>query len=201
MIKTVYTRQDELVKAIAELYVGDRFFLDPTYNKGLIHKAIDPPLHKSDIDGEKYGVNSYDCTSLPYPDLSVSSIMFDPPFLAGGGKSGVMNDRYSSVESAADLFDFYSRSLIEFFRILSKKGILVFKCQDFINGRTQSMSHCEIYNLALQIGFYARDLFILVTENRARPYKNANQLHARKSHTYFWVFEKSNKKNKRSLPL
>jgi len=67
------------------------------------------------------------------------------------------------------------------------------------NGGTQTFSHCEIYNIAISIGFYARDLFVLHTKNRAKPHNVTKQVHARKTHSYFWVFEKSGKKNKTLL--
>ena len=44
---------------------------------------------------------------------------------------------------------------------------------------------------ALVHGFYPRDMFILLAKNRiiGHNHKN-NQSHARKYHSYFWVFEK-----------
>jgi hypothetical protein len=48
--------------------------------------------------------------------------------------------------------------------------------------------------MALQVGFYPKDLFILMAKNRINSFngeKWKNQYHARKHHSYFWVFQKS----------
>lgn len=196
MIKSVYDNQKELMKAISDLYIGEGFQLDPTYNKGTIHKGLMDPAIKSDLDPQ-YNVAPADSRALLIKDNSIRSIMFDPPFLAGGGKFGIMNQRYSCYKTVKDLFEFYVDSLKEFYRVLQHKGLLVFKCQDLCNGSTQTFSHCEIYQAALSQGFYSRDLFILVSKNRATPHNMKKQVHARKFHSYFWVFEKCNKNNKR----
>jgi hypothetical protein len=50
-------------------------------------------------------------------------------------------------------------------------------------------------NEAVKIGFYPKDLFILLARNRiVANWQLKNQKNARKFHCYFWVFEKSSKK-------
>lgn len=196
MIKSVYSNQTEIIKSISDLYIGNGFDLDPTYNKGLIHKELKDPELRFDKEGCLYGVETADCRNLPVPNCSVKSIMFDPPFLGGGGKNGIMNKKYSSCSTINDLLNLYYYSIKEFYRCLGHGGFLVFKCQDIANGRTQTFSHSEVYKMALSLGFYARDLFILVANNRMKPHNMVNQHHARKFHSYFWVFEKCRKKNK-----
>ena len=56
------------------------------------------------------------------------------------------------------------------------------------------MSHIYIHNMAVDIGFYPKDLFVLNAKNRVISGKHKNQQHARKFHSYFWVFEKGNNK-------
>ena len=46
-----------------------------------------------------------------------------------------------------------------------------------------------MYNAATQSGFTAIDLFILIAKNRVIG-KFDKQHHARKFHSYFWVFKK-----------
>ena len=85
--------------------------------------------------------------------------------------------------------------MIEFYRILNENGILIFKCQDKISSGKQYMSHVFIVNQAVQIGFYPKDLFILLSKNRiVANWQAKNQKNARKYHSYFWVFQKCNKK-------
>lgn len=183
--------------AIKKLYSIDRFCLDATYNTGSIHYGQDP-LIKSDINPLSEDVISADCTNLDFISSgSINYIVFDPPFLAGGGATGKISNKYSSFKNVEEMLCMYEKSLHESLRILDTRGILVFKCQDLMNGRVQTFSHCEIYNMATKLGFYARDLFVLVNHNRMKPHNMKNQLHSRKCHSYFWVFEKCRKKNKK----
>jgi hypothetical protein len=66
------------------------------------------------------------------------------------------------------------------------------KCQDTVTGGKQYFSHVMIMNMAMEIGFYPRDLFILFNKVRMNSFgtKWKKQEHARKYHSYFWVFEK-----------
>jgi hypothetical protein len=43
---------------------------------------------------------------------------------------------------------------------------------------------------AIKYGFYPKDLFILLAKNRLND--GRVQQHARKYHSYFWVFKKQN---------
>lgn len=77
---------------------------------------------------------------------------------------------------------------------LATNGILIFKCQDKISSGKQYMSHCFIMNEAVKIGFYPKDLFILIAKQRlVADWQAVNQKNARKYHSYFWVFQKSNR--------
>ena len=123
--------------------------------------------------------------------------MVDPPFLAGGGRSGKMNSKYTSYKTIEDMLESYSKMVTEVARIMPKGGVFVFKCQDILNGRTQTFTHCEVYEMALREGLYARDLLLLLSKNRLKPHNMRQQDHVRKAHSYYWVFEKCGKNNKR----
>lgn len=64
----------------------------------------------------------------------------------------------------------------------------MFKCQDYTDSKT-TLTHCFVFNWATEIGFYAKDIAILVKPNKVYN-GNTNQLHLRKIHTYFYVFKK-----------
>ena len=177
--------------------------LDATYSKGKFYDntGITPPTFKYDIQPQLDEVVYGDCRNLPHNDCSLNCIMFDPPFLATTGKSlsgdsgNIINKRFGVYPNEIELHTFYVDSLKEFHRILKDKGILIFKCQDKVSSGKQYMSHCFIYNAAVSVGFYPKDLFVLLAKNRiVADWQTKNQKHARKYHSYFWVFEKSNKK-------
>ena len=88
--------------------------------------------------------------------------------------------------------------MLESERILKEQGFLFVKCQDEIESGYQRWSHIEIYNIAMLLGFYGKDLFIL--KSFSNPgIQNKNQQHARKNHSYLWIFQKISKKKQHHL--
>lgn len=120
--------------------------------------------------------------------------MFDPPFIASIPKdkpTGIINQRFGYYRNIQhELWSMYSQALEEFYRILKPDGVLVFKCQDTIDASKQYFSHVEIINYAIYLGFYPKDLFILLAKHRIIGKTHHKQQHARKFHSYFLVFIK-----------
>ena len=189
MISTIFESDHDFLKTMIELYVPYGFDLDPTYSKGIFYEKLEPPQLQYDINSN-YEDRRHDCRKLPIDNESIRSIVFDPPFLAGGGSTGIMNNRFGNFDNFSSLWKFYNESLREFYRILYNRGFLFFKCQDCLNGGQQYFSHCQIYNMALSFGFKPRDLAILIKKNRATPWNIIKQQHLRKHHCYWWVFQK-----------
>lgn len=205
MIKSISYDQSEIIKNILELHVKDKKIdLDPTYSKGIFYKntGVDEPLYKFDIKPQTENCLKADCRQLPLDNASINCIMFDPPFLATTGKSITANDnnnyinkRFGVFSNEKELHQFYIDSMKEFYRILKDDGILIFKCQDKISSSKQYLSHVFIINEAIELGFYPKDLFILLAKNRiVANWQIKNQKNARKFHSYFIVFQKCNKK-------
>ena len=198
MITTVSYSQNDILKSILALHTNGRIDLDPTYSKGNFYKnGIPEPKYRFDIEPKFPYVGEACATSIPLPDNSVSTIVFDPPFLATTGpslkkKSGnIINKRFGVFPNEKLLHEFYIQSLKEFYRLSEKNGVLIFKCQDKVSSGKQYFSHCFIYEQAREIGWYPKDLFILMAKNRVvADWQRNNQIHARKFHSYFWVFEK-----------
>ena len=124
-------------------------------------------------------------------------MILDPPFLATTGKSlkdgtdsNKLNKRFGVFTDEVSLHQCYVDMLEEAYRVLKPKGILIFKCQDKVSSGKQYMSHVFVMNEAAKIGFYPKDLFILLAKNRLVADWQKNQKHARKFHCYFWVFQK-----------
>jgi hypothetical protein len=83
----------------------------------------------------------------------------------------------------------YRQGMVEARRILRRGGLLWLKCKDEIESDIQHWSHIQIYLAGLELGFYAKDLFILVPDAQSEGNWNT-QLHARKRHSYLWLFQK-----------
>lgn len=205
IIKSISYDQAEIIKNILLLHsTSGHIDVDPTYSKGIFYKntGIDEPTYKFDINPICEDVKYADSRHIPLKDSSVEVEMFDPPFLATTGKSlnsndnnNIINKRFGVYPSELLLHQFYVDSMIEAYRILKPNGILIFKCQDKISSGKQYMSHCFIMNEAVKIGFYPKDLFILIAKQRlVADWQVKNQKkNARKFHSYFWVFQKSNR--------
>lgn len=200
MIKSISYDQGEIIRDILNLHVPEhKIDCDPTYSKGIFYTntSIETPRYKFDILPYNDTVIYADCRNLPLDNCSLNCIMFDPPFLATTGKSlkeengNIINKRFGVYSNEKELHQFYIDSMKEFYRILKDKGILIFKCQDKVSSGKQYMSHVFIMNEAIKLGFYPKDLFILLAKSRiVADWQLKNQKNARKFHSYFWVFQK-----------
>lgn len=203
MIKSVSSSQDEIIKDIIELHLeGKPIECDPTYSKGNFYRSMPRPLLTYDINPQDKDTIKGDCRNLPIPNDFFKSVMFDPPFVVSKGPSlqiekdgsNIISSRFSSFESPKKLWTFYEESMREFYRVLKDKGVLIFKCQDTVSGGRNFLSHIFIINKALEIGFYPKDLFVLVAKSRLQSGKIKKQQHARKFHSYFLVLTKEKSK-------
>jgi hypothetical protein len=206
IVKSVYGSNYEVIKNIMELYEIEKFDLDCTYSKGSFWKDLPHPTHKTDIYPYNDSVIEASSEDLPFDDNSMKSIMWDPPFvIVGSGKghkkckegSSIIAKRFEGYGTYDDLKSNYYDTMKELFRITDKGGFVVMKCQDTVSGGKQYFSHVMVMNMANKIGFYPRDLFILTSNVRVNAFngtKWTKQYHARKYHSYFWVFEKVKQK-------
>lgn len=205
MIKSISFDEQEILRNILLLHGnGHDIELDPTFSKGNFYKhGLKAPKYKFDIKPQIEGCLAANAENLPQiDDNSINVMIFDPPFLATKGKSlDIKNEsnkitkRFGVYPTEKELHNFYIKALVEFYRILKPNGILIFKCQDKVSSSIQYFSHTFIQNQAEQIGFYAKDLFILLAKNRiVADWQLKNQQHARKFHSYYWIFSKIDKK-------
>jgi hypothetical protein len=202
LVKSVYKSNFETIRNIMDLYGIEQFDLDCTYSKGNFWKNLPHPKHKSDIYPINDTVINASSENLPFEDNSMKSIMYDPPFvIVGSGKghrnskegSSIIAKRFEGYGTFEELKSNYYNSLKELFRITDKGGFVVMKCQDTVSGGKQHFSHVMVMNMAYSIGFYPRDMFVLTSNIRLNAFngtKWTKQYHARKYHSYFWVFEK-----------
>jgi hypothetical protein len=178
---------------------------DVTYGKGIFWKNVPDEHYQLKATDLSMGV---DCRDLPYEDSSIDCVVLDPPYmegllrhtsnhLAGTGSYRTFRDTYSNGEGAKDgpkwhqaVLDLYFKAGREAYRVLRKKGILIVKCQDEVSAGKQNLTHVEIINEFVSIGFRTKDLFVLVRTNNASVSRLVKQVHARKNHSYFLVFVK-----------
>lgn len=196
VISSVCHSDEEVLTSVSNLFLNrESFNLDPTYSKGIFYKNFPQPFYKFDLNPQSEGVVQANVVNLPLSDASVHSIVFDPPFCFGSHgqtKNNIMTKRFTMFDSFDELKKMYTGALKEFHRILDKKGIVLFKCQDYTDSRT-TLTHCLVYNWAIEHGFYVKDIFILIAKCRIYN-SNLRQRHARKFHSYYLVLEKRRNK-------
>lgn len=194
VIKSIQTSDQDILMAIRQLYLnGKNFDLDPCFSTGIFYKGIEEPKYKLDKEPQRDDVSANDILAgLPYISNTLNGIVFDPPFMFGkhgGWKNSVMNKRFTMFDKWKDLELMYKTALYEFHRVLKKKGIVAFKCQDYTDSKT-TLTHCFVHNWATEQGFKAEDLFIKIHTGGRIWNKKLTQRHARKFHCYWYVFKK-----------
>lgn len=152
-----------------------------------------------------------DLRELPYTDGSIDCVVLDPPYmegfyrgyeshLAGSGNYSAFRYYYSNGRATERrdggpkwhdaVTDLYVHGGIEAYRVLRPDGILIVKCQDEVSANKQRLTHVEIITAYESIGFYTKDLFVVMRTNKAGVSRLKKQEHARKNHSYFLVFQK-----------
>lgn len=198
-IKSVYNTNFEVITNIMSLYKIEQFDLDCTYSKGAFWKNLPSPKNKSDIYPFNDTVVEASSEKLPFGNNSMKSIMYDPPFVVVGKTyrdnkkgSSIIAKRFEGYETFTHLKNNYYNTLKELYRVCDDGGFIVFKCQDTVSGGKNHFTHVMVMNMALEMGFYPKDLFILLAKHRINSFgsKWSKQEHARKHHSYFWVFQK-----------
>lgn len=199
----------DLFPQILQLYVEPKSKIaDVTYGKGVFWKNVDLSRYRFFPSDIKTGT---DCRKLPYEANSMDCVVLDPPYMeglyrrevshmAGNGNYASFREAYSNGEAYHQenapkyhdaVLDLYFKAGNEVFRILKDKGIFIVKCQDEVSANKQHLTHVEIINYYISIGFMTEDLFVLVRNNRPSVTRLLKQKHARKNHSYFLVFRKS----------
>lgn len=176
-----------LIKKVVALYFkpGEKI-ADVTWGKGAFWKEVD--LTKINVVGTDIKTGT-DFRDLPYEDNSFNHSVIDPPYARITNLKGMV-DCYNTTRFTTheDIIKLYEDGLKELVRITKDDGYILCKCQDEICGCKQRWSHIEIFNIALELGLYPKDLFILVNEKNPKP--THKQQHARKLHSYLWIFQK-----------
>ncbi|MFH1730208.1 MAG: site-specific DNA-methyltransferase [Planctomycetota bacterium] len=184
---------------------------DVTFGKGVFWKNIPPDEYQLLPTDLKTGV---DCRKLPYRDGEIDCVVLDPPYmeglyrndgsLAGNGTHSSFREHYSNGNCPSKLrnkwhdavLELYVRAAVEAKRVLKQKGVLIVKCQDEVSAGIQRMTHVEIILNLMRLGYYAKDIFVMVRRNRPGVTRVVKQLHARKNHSYFLVFQLGATKSK-----
>jgi len=186
---------DGLFPDILKLHVPkDSLVADVTYGKGVFWRNVpkdDYHILPSDI------ATGTDCRRLPYKSASLDCVVLDPPYMegfyrntgqkAGSGSYAAFRNYYSNGDEQPQ-GPKWQDAVTHF---LKENGVLIVKCQDAVSANRQYLTHVDIIVAYEKMGFYIKDLFVLVRQNRPGVSRIKKQVHARKNHSYFLVFIKA----------
>jgi hypothetical protein len=198
----------EVFPKILRLHVPDGAKIaDITWGLGVFWKKV--PEGRYEVHGTDLKTGT-DCRSLPYKNAEMDCVVFDPPYmegffrrdkghLGGSGTHSTFRNAYSNGQETGEsgpkwhaaVVHLYAEGGREAARVLKPNGIMIVKCQDEVSANRQWLTHVEIINAYAKLGFYARDLFVVVRTNQPGVTRLLKQVHARKNHSYFLVFQKS----------
>lgn len=186
---------------------------DITYGRGVFWKNVPNSDYKLFASDLKIGGH---WSSLPISNASVDAVVFDPPYmeglyrktrgaLAGSGTHKAFQDAYSNgeIQSPAKerkyhdaVLEAYLSVLPEVKRVLKTGGKFIVKCQDEVSANRQKLTHVELIWAYEHHGFYCKDLFVIVRRNAPAISRLIKQVHARKNHSYFLIFQRQDDKKK-----
>ena len=218
LICSAYVAMNEDVfPLILDLHVPPKARVaDVTHGKGIFWKKVPRSKYKLLPTDIETGV---DCRKLPYDDDAIDCVVLDPPYMeglyrrseghmAGSGSYSAFRNTYSNGKRTVGgpkyheaVLDLYFKAGAEAYRVLRKYGVLIVKCQDEVSANTQRLTHVEIISEYVCMGFYPKDLFVIVRPNKPAVSRIKKQEHARKNHSYFLVFVKTDGRNPRGKGL
>lgn len=194
VIKSVSDNQDEILFNILRLYVGESSFdCDLTYSVGVFYRNLPQPSMKYDkypqLDDVLYLEQAYDIENG-----SLHSVVVDLPFIVKNSEkeaqSSMIAQRFNCFYSVEELYQANVDMLNLAYCKLQKGGYLIMKTMDFVYGTKQYWVSNFVQDKAAATGFILEDTFILVSKHKILSAKIGEQRHARKFHSYFFVFKK-----------
>lgn len=189
----------DLIAEVARLYAtGNPKIADLTYGRGVFWRHC-KHLRVFGSDIMTVSKRPHDFTALPYADNTFDIAVLDPPYIHSPG-AHMTDSRYQNAATTRgmlqkDILALYVKGMAEAARIVRKPGGMVWvKCKDQVQSGMQRWAHVEIHDAAKSLGLWPRDLFVLHATSNTASGRWPVQHHARKPHSYLWVFEHPSRK-------
>ncbi|WP_156372696.1 site-specific DNA-methyltransferase [Deinococcus sp. Leaf326] len=159
----------------------DCLILDPPYQEGLLRK------NKEHMGGQGTHNSFRHAYSNGQAQPLVNRTVGIWQYQAKRQVPVLLSDKSKWHDTVLDL---YIKSGLEAYRVLPIDGTLIVKCQDEVSANKQRLTHVELITAYESMGFYCKDLFVLIRDSKPGVARVIEQRHARKNHSYFLVFTK-----------
>lgn len=191
VIRSVSGNQNDILRNILTLYIKENTFeCDLTYSIGIFYQRLEKPKFKFDKFPQSDEVMPLD-SAYSLPEGSIKSVVIDLPFIVCPTPGNIMvKERFSAFCSEQELIDTNKEMLKLAYRLLAPNGYLVVKTQDTNHTGRQIWTSFIAQQYARELGFTMEDMFILVATHAIVGKTLIQQKHARKYHSYFFVFRK-----------
>lgn len=198
IIYSAYVAQNWFVlEKILKLYVRPGLrILDATWGRGRFWTkgTHGYTVISNDVDPTSSATYHFDARRTQFLLDSFDAVILDPPYaVKSAGRWGKIYNTdtfdYGTGYGSSDLDNvhLYTDMAIEAARILRSRGILIIKVQDGGSSGRFWKTHF-LYNID---GFALDDVFVVIQPGRpVWDPKWKRQLHARKNHSYFFVYRK-----------
>jgi len=201
----VHGNNADLIAEVAKLYAtGDPKIADLTYGKGVFWRKT-PHLRVFGSDLITQPKRPHDFTNLPYCDATFDIAVLDPPYIHSPGQHQTDSHYQNRATTKGMLWrdlrqQLYIPGMKEAMRIVKPDGGQVWvKCKDQVQSGMQRWCHVELCHDAMALGLYPRDLFILIASSRTSNTRWSVQYHARKPHSFLWVFQRPTKAQQKQI--
>lgn len=191
-------RNDAMIASVARLYIPDgATVLDATWGRGNFWNRTDTSRFRligSDLASPHAPIRA-DFRALPFRGDCADVVVLDPPYIARPEGGRFVDERYRNSETTkgltyAGILSLYQAGIAEAARILRRGGTCWVKCQDNIENRCQRWAVLDMPAAATAAGLTSHDLFVLVNPTPPGGMHAERQSHARRNHSYLWIFRK-----------
>jgi SAM-dependent methyltransferase len=141
-----------------------------------------------------------DNLSMPFTNHSFDVVVYDPPHIPNQGRDRQkdFNTRFglvlkSSRENGYNFSHLFSPFVREAYRVLVPEGILFCKITDYVHNHRLQWAHIDLVQAAAAAGFVPCDCIVKIRKGPIVDPKWQTAHHARRRHSYWLVFRKSNK--------
>jgi len=207
IIKNISYNQTEILNNIGRLYLWtNQFDCDMTASTLNFYKDWIPlPKYLFDVCPTREDIVKIEpLWPLPLNDGQIHSIVIDLPFVIAPHKapsltteqkewSNIILKRFTTYNTARELYESYFHRLSEAYRVLDNNGICIFKCQSNISSGIKHNVEEYSFMCGEEVWFIMIDKFTLIAKNRI-IWRMREQKHSRNYTSQFLVFQKRERK-------